>query len=58
MQEVSGGTGFCAQNSRRLHFGVGSNAKIERVEVRWPSGRVQKLSAPQANKIHVLKEPQ
>jgi hypothetical protein len=56
-QEVSGGSGFCAQNSRRLHFGVGSNAKIERAVVRWPSGQAQTISSPAPNKIHVLKEP-
>ncbi len=57
-QEVSGGAGFCAQNSRRLHFGVGPSAKIERAVVRWPSGKVQTLSAPQSNQIHLIKEPQ
>ncbi len=25
LQEVSGGSGFCAQNQRRLHFGLGKN---------------------------------
>ena len=57
-QEVSGGAGFCSQNSRRLHFGVGANANIERAVVRWPSGQIQTLDTPQTNKIHLLKEPQ
>lgn len=57
-QEVSGGSGFCSQNSRRLHFGIGPATKIDRALVRWPSGRVQTVSAPQPNQIHVLKEPQ
>ncbi len=26
VQQVSGGSGFCAQNQRRLHFGLGKNA--------------------------------
>src|SRR6185312_5847777 len=26
LQEVSGGSGFCAQNDRRLHFGLGKSA--------------------------------
>jgi hypothetical protein len=56
MQEVSGGSGFCSQNSRRLHFGIGPSAKVERVEVRWPSGKVQNVKAPEINKIHVLRE--
>src|SRR5262249_43619866 len=32
LQMVSGGSGFCAQNQRRLHFGLGKNAQIEKAE--------------------------
>jgi len=56
LQEVSGGSGFCAQNQRRLHFGLGSTAGVERVEIRWPSGKIQKLSAPQTNQIVKVEE--
>ncbi len=56
-QEVSGGSGFCAQNQRRLHFGLGETAAIEKVEVRWPSGRVQTLDGLEADRLHILKEP-
>lgn len=57
VQEVSGGSGFCAQNQRRLHFGLGKAARVDRVEIRWPSGDVQTLSAPAINRIHSVKEP-
>jgi len=56
VQEVSGGSGFCAQNQRRLHFGLGKTSSVERVEIRWPSGKQQTISAPQMNTIHKLKE--
>ena len=39
VQEVSGGSGFCAQNQRRLHFGLGKTTGIDKVEIRWPSGK-------------------
>lgn len=55
-QEVTGGSGFCAQNQRRLHFGLGKKANVDRVEIRWPSGKTQTISAPETNKIHKLKE--
>jgi hypothetical protein len=55
-QEVTGGSGFCAQNQRRLHFGLGKNANVDRVEIRWPSGKTQTIHAPEINKIHKLKE--
>ncbi|MFN7994027.1 MAG: CRTAC1 family protein [Bryobacteraceae bacterium] len=57
LQEVSGGSGFCAQNQRRLHFGLGKVDGVEKVEVRWPSGKVQTLASPELNRIHQVKEP-
>jgi enediyne biosynthesis protein E4 len=57
VQEVSGGSGFCAQNQRRLHFGLGKAASVDRVEIRWPSGKVQTIQAPAINRIHRLEEP-
>ena len=39
VQEVSGGSGFCAQNQRRLHFGLGKAPQIEKAVIRWPSGK-------------------
>lgn len=56
MQQVSGGSGFCAQNQRRLHFGVGSAAQVEKVVVRWPSGKEQTIPAPELGKVHHIKE--
>ena len=58
VQEVSGGSGFCAQNQRRLHFGLGT----ERVgrhasSIRWPSGKTQELTAPQPGRVHQVQEP-
>jgi enediyne biosynthesis protein E4 len=35
---VDGGNGFAGQSMHRLHFGLGATAKIDRAEVRWPSG--------------------
>ncbi len=58
LQEVSGGSGFCAQNQRRLHFGLGKAPAIERVEIHWPSGQVQKITSLQLNCIHKIEEPE
>ncbi|HEY0006140.1 MAG TPA: CRTAC1 family protein [Pyrinomonadaceae bacterium] len=57
VQEVSGGSGFCAQNQRRLHFGLGRNALIEKAEIRWPSGKMQILERPSAGQLLKVKEP-
>jgi hypothetical protein len=57
LQEVSGGSGFCAQNQRRLHFGLGTAARVDKVVVRWPSGKVQELSSPGLNRVVKIEEP-
>ena len=57
VQEVSGGSGFSAQNQRRLHFGLGPAARIDRVVIRWPSGRTQTIEAPAVDTWHAVAEP-
>jgi hypothetical protein len=56
VQSVSGGSGFAAQNDRRLHFGLGPHPRIERAEIRWPSGRRQTIEAPAVDTLHRIKE--
>ncbi len=57
LQEVSGGSGFCSQNQRRLHFGLGKATRVDRVEIRWPAGGKQIVTLPELDKIHTVKEP-
>jgi hypothetical protein len=57
VQQVDGGSGFAAQNDRRLHFGLGRAAAIDRVLIRWPSGTWQTLVAPAVGRRHRIKEP-
>jgi hypothetical protein len=54
---VSGGSGFAAQNQRRIHFGLGKTPQIEKVVIRWPSGKTQTFSTPKIGEINVVKEP-
>ena len=57
VQEVSGGSGFSAQNQRRLHYGLGAATAVDRVEIRWPSGRRQTIEQPAVDQLHRVKEP-
>jgi hypothetical protein len=56
-QTVDGGMGFASQNDRRVHFGLGTERGVEHVEIRWPSGIVQLLEAPEPGRVHVVREP-
>ena len=58
VQEVSGGSGFSAQNQRRLHYGLGAGARVDRAVIRWPSGRRQTIETPQADMLHRVTEPE
>ena len=57
VQEVSGGSGFCAQSQRRLHFGLGKVSAVDRVEIHWPSGQIQTIRSPELNRLHKIEEP-
>jgi len=57
VQEVSGGSGFAAENQRRLHFGLGKNAQIDKVVIHWPSGRTQTLDRLAPDQPYNIKEP-
>ena len=57
VQDVSGGSGFCAQNDRRIHFGLGTNPQIQKVVIRWPSGKTQTLNNLSADQLYKVQEP-
>ena len=56
VQTVSGGSGFCAQNQRRLHFGLGKSPRVEKAEIRWPSGKTQVIENPVIGQVNKVKE--
>ena len=56
VQEVSGGSGYAAQNQRPLHFGLGEGETVDSVAIRWPSGQVQMFYAPDVRRVHRIVE--
>ncbi len=55
IREVSGGSGYCSQNSLELAFGLGSATVADSVEITWPSGVVQVLTqVPADTLVHIL----
>jgi len=40
-QQLTAGDGNQASNERRLVFGLGAAERVERLEIQWPSGRIQ-----------------
>ena len=54
--EVRGGASYLSQNDLRLHFGLGTAKKMESVEIRWPSGKVETLENVPADSIYTIVE--
>ena len=53
--EVRSGGSYISQNDLRVHFGLGSAEKAD-LEVRWPSGVVDKVTGVAANQVVKITE--
>jgi hypothetical protein len=58
VDEVFSGGSYISQNDLRLHFGLEKRTKIDLIEIRWPSGAVDKVNNLSANKTLTFKEGQ
>jgi len=56
IDEVMSGSSYYSQNDLRLHFGLGSANKADRVEVSWPSGLKESFDNIAANQIVWIQE--
>ncbi|MGB7729301.1 MAG: ASPIC/UnbV domain-containing protein [Candidatus Acidiferrum sp.] len=56
IDEVRAGGSYNSTSDTRLHFGLGSEATIKKVEVLWPSGLRQEFSEIQGDAIYEIKE--
>jgi hypothetical protein len=54
--EVSGGGGYLSSNEQRLHFGLGSDATMTKVEIEWPSGTKDELENVTGDAIYTVVE--
>lgn len=54
---VLGGGSYGGESDHRVHFGLGDAVKVEKLEIRWPSGRVQLLENVTSNQVLVVHEP-
>jgi len=57
IDEVRSGSGYVSQNDFRLHFGLGKAKLADRLEIRWPSGVIQRKENISVNQFLELLEP-
>jgi hypothetical protein len=53
---VRSGSSYDSNNDMRIHFGLGAAAKIDWVQIRWPSGLTEQFDNLPVDAIHTLKE--
>jgi hypothetical protein len=56
--EVRSGSSYLSHNDMRVHFGLGDADRVEGLEIRWPSGLVDTVDAPQTDRFYVVQEGQ
>lgn len=55
-RDVKAGSGYLGQNDLRAHFGLGTTARADAIEVTWPSGGMETVSNVAANQIITIAE--
>ncbi len=53
---VRSGGSYLSSSDLRVHFGLGNAASVDRLEVRWPSGRTDVVSSPMVDHVLVVEE--
>jgi hypothetical protein len=54
--EVHAGSSYLSQDDPRLHFGLGSEARMDQVKIRWPNGNTETLEGVPADFIYTIVE--
>ncbi len=56
VEQSKGGMSYMSASDPRIFFGLGRRAKIESLEITWPSGQVDKLTSLPVDRIIAVKE--
>ena len=54
---VTTSVGYGGSSDRRVHFGLGPDESVKRLEIRWPSGIRQQLRDVPADQVIRVEEP-
>jgi hypothetical protein len=58
IREIAGGGSYLSQSDLRANFGLGKTARVETVEIKWPSGQKQVFHDIKADKFYLIEEGQ
>ncbi len=54
---VTTASSYLSASDKRVHFGLGKDSRVRLLEIRWPSGLVQKLEQIPADRVVTVREP-
>jgi hypothetical protein len=57
VRHLSTAVGYGGSSDRRVHFGLGPETRVERLEIAWPGGGTQILRDLPADQLLVVREP-
>jgi hypothetical protein len=57
IRTIDAGSGYLCQMEPVAHFGLGKSTEVKEVSVVWPDGRMQTMSAPAIDRVHVVPHP-
>jgi len=55
--DVISGASYCSQSDLRLHFGLGRATKVDKLEIRWPSGVRATVEVKAVDRVMTIREP-
>jgi hypothetical protein len=58
VREVKSGSSYLGQNDLRAHVGLGMSTRVDRIDVRWPGGRIDTVRDVAVNQIVTITEGQ
>ncbi|HEV2118434.1 MAG TPA: CRTAC1 family protein [Terriglobales bacterium] len=56
VDEVRSGSSYDSNSDMRVHFGLGPSTKVDNLQIRWPSGLVERFANLTVDSIHTLRE--
>jgi hypothetical protein len=54
--DIFSGGSYSSSSDLRLHFGLGSSSEVDKLEIHWPSGKLETLTKPPTDRILTVVE--
>ena len=54
--QVTTSVGYASSSEPLVHFGLGKETRVKLIEIRWPSGKTQRLENVEADRYHTPRE--